>query len=191
MDKTPKLGSLITEEQQRDAVHIAVAPVIAGMEMYPGEHIGFTDDGDAYTVVTNAKKHIGIVDPFLQGKRIAKGEQFYMFLYPNTITSLRHDWIHPAFEKEDEVAGMEPTFLKLKGFPAEEKWITDYAHSIGSTYCELMDAADDYLSHGEYLIRGGTFEGYSISDEFWDKYDNIKRKTTKEDDRGSFLSCSC
>jgi hypothetical protein len=191
MDKVPKLGQLITDEQHRDAVHIAVAPVIAGMEMYAGEHIGFTDNGDAFTVVTNAKKHVGIVDPFLKEKCIYPGERFYMFLYPNTITSLRHEWTHPEFEKESELAGMEPTFFKLKGAVAEEKWISDFAEGIGSDYNEIMEAADAYLQSGDYLCRGGDFEGYTIPDEFWDKYEIIKRKKVQGGERGTFLTCSC
>jgi hypothetical protein len=191
MDKIPKLGQLITEPQHRDAVHIAVAPVIAGMEMYPGDHIGFTDNGDAYTVVTNAKKAIGIVDPFLREKVVYEGDQFYMFLYPNTINSLRHEWTHPEFENEDSLAAMEPTLYRLKGAVAEEKWVSDFADGIGSNFNEIMDGADAYLQSGDYLVRGGTFEGYSIPDEFWDKYEIIKRKRIEEADRGSFISCSC
>ena len=187
MDKIPKLGSLITEPQHRDAIHIAVAPVTAGEDLDVGARIGFT--GDAYTVGTNAEI-IGIVDPFLR-KKVKQGEMFYMFLLPNTITSLRHEWTHSAFEKEEALASMEPTFMKLKGNPAEEKWITDFAEGIGSTYGEIMQGADDYLSSGDYLVRGGTFEGYSIPDEFWDKYEIIKRTKIKDDDRGTFLSCSC
>jgi hypothetical protein len=191
MDKVPKLGHLITDEQHRDAVHIAVAPVIAGMSMKPGDRIGFTDNGDAYTVVTNAKKSIGIVDPFLHEKAVYEGDRFYMFLYPNTINSLRHEWTHPDFEKEDELAVMEPTFMKLKGAVAEEKWVTDFAEDMGSTYQEIMDGADNYLQSGDYLVRGGTFEGHSIPDEFWDKYEAIKRTKIKDDDRGTFIGCSC
>jgi hypothetical protein len=191
MDKVPQLGKLITEPQHRDAIHIAVAPVIAGMEMYAGDHIGFTDSGDAYTVVTDAEKLIGIVDPFLREKCVYPGEQFYMFLYPNTITSLRHEWTHPEFEKEEALAELEPTLYKLKGAVAEEKWISDFADSIGSNFNELMQGAEDYLKHGDYLVRGGVFEGYSIPDEFWDKYEIIKRIRIEENDRGTFLSCSC
>jgi hypothetical protein len=187
VDKVPKLGQLITDEQHRDAVHIAVAPVVAGMDMSPGEHIGFV--GDAYTVGTNAR-HIGIVDPFLKMAVLA-GESFYMFLYPNTITSLKHNWTHPAFEEEDRLKSMEPTFFKLQGSVEAERWIADFADNIGSNYSELMEGAEDYLKNGDYLVRGGTFEGYSIPDEFWDKFELIKRKRVEEDDRGSFLSCSC
>ena len=36
---TIKLGSLIDSEQQRDAIHVAVAPVVCGhVKLYPGDH---------------------------------------------------------------------------------------------------------------------------------------------------------
>jgi hypothetical protein len=119
MDKVPQLGKLITEPQHRDAIHIAVAPVTAGMTLQPGDRIGFTDNGNAYTVIKDAKKIVGIVDPFLHEKTVHEGEMFYMFLLPNTITSLRHEWTHPAFEEEEALAKMEPTLHKLKGAVAE------------------------------------------------------------------------
>jgi hypothetical protein len=120
---------------------------------------------------------------------VTAGEMFYMFLLPNTITSLRHEWTHPAFEKEDELAAMEPTFLKLKGSPADEKWVTELAEKIGTTYSELMDAASNYQETGEYFCQGGDFEGEYIPEEFWEKYETITRE--KIGDRGSFLTCSC
>jgi len=191
MDKVPKLGQLIIDEQYRDAVHIAVAPVIAGETLKPGQRIGFTDNGDAYTVVANPRKVIGIVDPFLFEKAVYEGDRFYMFLLPNTITSLRHEWTHPAFEAEDALASMEPTLHKLKGAVEEERWVTEWADSIGSDYHEVMEAAEDWIQSGEYLCRGGTFEGISVPDEFWDKYEAIRRTKVSDRDRGSFFTCSC
>lgn len=88
-----KIGQFITGPQERDAIHVAVAPVSARSELRPGQHIGFADDG---TVSTEAQRLIGIVDPFIFGV-IPPKTQFWMFLYPNSITSLRHDWSHSAF----------------------------------------------------------------------------------------------
>src|SRR5206468_4648873 len=98
-----EIGKLITNEQEKDAIHIAVAPVIAHLDLNPGDHVGFVYD-DKKTVGKSAFKKIGIVDPFLITP-VKTGQKFWMFLYPNTITSLKHDWTHPEFEKElsDEV----------------------------------------------------------------------------------------
>ena len=187
MDKIPRLGNLITDHQEKDAIHIAVAPVIAGMTLEPGSRIGFMGDGNSYTVGTDTRI-IGIVDPFLTDN-VRKGQKFYMFLLPNTITSLRHEWTHPDFEAEDELAKFEPTFLKLKGFPAEEKWIAEFAQSIGTNYTELMEAAERYQTSGQYFSKGDTFDGCYITAGFWEKYETITSENVN--DRGTFLSCSC
>jgi hypothetical protein len=86
------IGKLITSDAHRDAIHVAVAPVTAAQELQPGQHVGLRGDGRAL-----ATEHpIGIVDPFLH-ERVPEGQRFWLFLYPGTITSLRHVWTHPAF----------------------------------------------------------------------------------------------
>lgn len=184
----PELGKLITEPQHRDAIHIAVAPVTAGEDLMPGTRIGFI--GNAFTVGKVTKDVVGIVDPFLT-KKVKMGEQFYMFLMPNTITSLRHQWTHPAFDEEAALAELEPTFLKLKGPSPEEVWITKWAEGLGSTFTEVMDGADDWIREGRYLCRGGTFEGEYVPEEFWEKYEVVKKCRVEEKDRSSFFTCSC
>lgn len=89
------LGQIITTEQQRDAVHIAVAPVIAARSLQPGQRIEFVD-GSTDTVKGSIGVGIGIVDPFLT-RDVGKGDRFWAWLTPGSITSLRHNWTHPAF----------------------------------------------------------------------------------------------
>ena len=89
----PILGKLIEEDAHRDAVHIAVAPVEAACPLSRGQHVGFAPDGKAVP----STEPIGIVDPFLTAD-VATGQRFWLFLFPNTITSLRHVWTHPAFK---------------------------------------------------------------------------------------------
>ena len=89
----PNLGHTPAADARRDAVHIAVAPVVAGVDLEPGQHVGLFQDGTAKPL----NPHIGIVDPFYKG-RINRGQKFWLFLYPGTVTSLRHVWTHPAFK---------------------------------------------------------------------------------------------
>lgn len=93
-----KLGQVIDRSHSRDAVHIAVAPVEASERLTPGERIGVLFDGRA--APASRVKPIGIVDPFLDTGAVESGEWFYMLLFPNTVTGLRHVWTHPSFTDE-------------------------------------------------------------------------------------------
>lgn len=97
MKDTIKLGSLITDKQHRDAIHIAVVPIVAGQDLEPGAHVGLSESGQAIYGLDS----IGVIDPFLT-ERVAKGQTCWLLLYPGTITSLRHNWTHPAFADEQQ-----------------------------------------------------------------------------------------
>ena len=89
----PVLGKLIEDPvAARDAIHIAIAPVTASEDLTAGQDVGFVNCGE----VGPSPNPIGIVDPFLKTS-VGRGERFYLFLYPKSITSLRHVWTHPAF----------------------------------------------------------------------------------------------
>lgn len=181
-----KLGSIIEDENvKRDAIHIAIAPVVASERLQPGEHIGILPDGSASANVDDYQL-IGIVDPFLK-KSVKKGEKFYICLYQQTIKGMRHHWSHPSFEDED--VGIPPSVVE--DISTEEvksiKWISEYASRLGMEYKELMEAARDYIKHGNYLNHGSRFESEYVSEEFWDHYNII----TGERGSGSFFSCSC
>jgi len=89
------LGQIITTEQERDAIHIAIAPVTAARRLHPGDHVGLDDEGKADDLC-GSENYIGVVDPYLK-KPVNRGERVWLFLYPGTITGLRHVWTHPAF----------------------------------------------------------------------------------------------
>lgn len=89
----PKLGQLATEADRRDAVHIAMAPVIASHNLLPGSRVKLDSNGEAMWTSIDP---IGIVDPFLQ-EPVKQGDRFWLMLFPGTITGLRHTWSHPAF----------------------------------------------------------------------------------------------
>lgn len=89
----PVLGQLPGKNDMRDAIHIAIAPVVAGKMLQPGQHVGLLPDGR----FGNTSETIGIVDPFLLNS-VEEGQTFWLCLYPYSITSLRHVWTHPTFK---------------------------------------------------------------------------------------------
>lgn len=95
---SPVPGKLIEDgDRRRDAIHIAVAPVTATERLRPGQHVGLvSNDTEHVGVMVSSETCIGIVDPFLN-EAVEKDQRFWLLLYPNTITSLRHYWTHPDF----------------------------------------------------------------------------------------------
>ena len=182
-----------TDDARRDAVHFALAPVIADVILGPGQHIGIID-GDR---VGPCDKPLGIVDPFLT-KSVRPGEKFWMFLYPNTITSLRHEWSHDAFETDET----EETETPIANFVLTEKlsfddlmsnskeWLENFASQVDLSYDELMDAGRESIEYGEYLVDGGKWEGFSTPSEFWRHYEIVTGKPVEDHD-ANFFSCSC
>jgi hypothetical protein len=170
------IGQILPTEQFRDAIHVAIAPVIAGEKLGAGDHVGLLPDGKVGQLLAHT---IGIVDPFLR-KVVHPGERFWLFLYPNTVTSLRHEWIHPAFD-----AQTSPLVSDSK------KWLRDYANDINTTYKKLMDGAKNFIECGEYLCEGGNFEGVSTNENFWHHYEIVTGETVPENQKQSFFSCSC
>lgn len=170
------LGRLIETPQNRDAIHVAVAPVEAAEDLQAGQHIGFVDR-EANTVGSSTVLPMfGIVDPFLK-TGVKRGQTFWAFLYPGTIRSLRHEWTHSEFAAIAD--------------KRSELWIRQWADNKGLDYDEVMAYAEQYLTRGDYWCEGGRFEGESVPYEFWTHYEAVTGVTVEEKDRGSFFSCSC
>lgn len=148
-DTAKAIGKIITSEYGRDAIHVAVAPMEAAHQLFPGQHVGVVGPGKAGICQTT----VGIVDPFLRGP-VEPGQQFFLCLYPGTITSLRHEWVHPAFGD----AVPEPT---KPDKAASEKWLREYAakvnHYLGA------DAAYEHLM-GDIRNKAITYQGTDMHD---------------------------
>lgn len=182
-DALATLGTIITEGG-RDAIHLAVEPVIAGETLYPGQDIGLKD-GKAYGLPAQLNA-LGIVDPFIKGK-ITEGSMFWLIVYPRQITSLRHVWAHPDFDVEPVKVDIESEFHK------SQAWIQEFAERIEQTYNRLMEAADSWFEYGEYTLDNSERykDQWDQFPEFWKHYATVRNVEVPEEKRDSFFSCSC
>ena len=187
-DTLQAIGKIIPKDvtMERDAVHIAVAPVIAAEPLTVGEHVGLLLDGTASKA---ALTKVGIVDPYLQ-TFVKKGATFYIFLYPGSITSLTHHWSHPAFP-----AALTPAQIAAG---EGEEWIRNWAEEMDITggFERVMEVADSVVRakggwDHERINEGGKFEGTDVPDKFWDMYEKVQGVKVPADTRGGFFSCSC
>lgn len=128
----PNVGHLITTNESRDAIHVAIVPMKAYQDLDPGEHVGIIEGHLEVAGVTNSP--IGIVDPFLT-KMVKEGQSFWLFLYQGTVTSLRHEWEHPAFPTQ-----AKQSFWKAAGEEAKDFWKTLEIVRM----CEGMRESKDY-----------------------------------------------
>jgi hypothetical protein len=181
-DPQTKLGQIIDGDQMRDAIHIAVAPMRAAMDLQPGQHVGVLEAD----VAGACKKCIGIVDPFLR-VTVRRGQTFWLFLYPNTITSLKHVWTHPAFE-------VEPPRESTKS--ASERWMLAWAvQHMSEDYYGDGDNRSAAVAYADAIEAGrthniGPYESARdhINDEWWSHWEAI---TGQRGERDSLFRCAC
>lgn len=197
----PQFGRLVPPDfpDERDAIHIATAAITAVEDLEPGDHVGFVTKSQS-EMGRSEIAPVGIVDPFLT-KTVLKGEKFWVFLYPGTIASLRHNWSHPSFDvrqKLIQAIEVPPEVKRMKDFakslPAnghyddKDNWIEDGGEI---QYEEIIDRATAYVNGGEYWSEGGRFEGQGLYEGFWDDFEKITGLTVPTGERYSFFSCSC
>jgi hypothetical protein len=188
MANEPELGKLIEGDASRDAVHIAICPVVAAEKLAPGQDIGFVEGNrervEAVIGPALAHRRLGIVDPFLR-TLVYPEQRFYMFLMPRTITSLRHEWTHPAFEVSPEVRQQSES----------ETWLREFAERCGFAFDAMLEHAETWLQHGEHETQYGTErarnEFCEVTPEmFWSHWETFTgRKPPNKTD--VFYSCSC
>jgi len=183
IDLTKKIGK--DEHPVKDAIHVAILPVIVGPDLcvYPGRPAkvsSFNEEAGLFEL-GEIGKNIGIINPFMGG-RADSGDRIYIFLYPNTVTSLRHDWEFEGLETIRKIG--QPT---LDG---SKLYIENLAENLDMSYEDLMDAAEDFIDYGNYC-NVGINEDASLPDEFWAHYELISGRIVPADKRYSFFSCSC
>jgi hypothetical protein len=183
MSDTLNIGKIITTEQRRDAVHFPISPTMANETLYPAQHVGLLKGSTG--IASTQEPPIGIVDPFLKGP-VYSGQVFWLFLYQNTVTGMRHEWTHPAFSAQ----APKPSADDVE---ASKKWIAEYAGNFNLDYDRMMNAALEYIEDGEIKVQHGDEswrnEFYATGEEFWNHYEIVTGKVVE--DKGCFFSCSC
>lgn len=182
------LGKLIEDPNYgRDAIHIAVAPRIAAERLSPGQHVGLIGTDHA----GRTGEPVGIVDPFLRAA-VMKGERFFLFLYPATITSLRHEWTHPAFAQQAANAFNGGGEYAPKA--EAEKWLRVFASEWGMQYQDMIDGAS---SGGGITARDRDIHSWSELEpgeeqQFWRHLETVTgQKFNSHHREETYFSCSC
>lgn len=196
-DAVATMGTILTDDVGgRDAVHVAVIAATAAGKLTPSQHVGFKSgaapepkDSDE-PIVGASDDPIGIVDPFLEGM-VEKGQRFWLYLYPRTITSLRHNWTHPSFEdlkpgqiysRPTQVAESEAwlkAWCKANDCP---EWHTVRAVIEG-------DESDHRQWNNEYLHFNDRDAHGEIPDIFWHHVEIVLGR--KIGNKPTSFSCSC
>ncbi len=161
MSDTQKLiGTILGDDVKKDAIHIAVLPVVAQERLKPGARVGFVD-GTNHVGSTLESDVFGIIDPFLQ-RDVRAGEKCFVFLLPNTVTGMRHEWEHPLV-KDPEPKRVDSE-LKAKYI----KVLKDFADEHYLNYDEMMR---DFSLGQTHTQNGGMSAQNAVDDD-----DALKQK---------------
>lgn len=211
-DALDTLGTCpIPENSGRDAIHLAVEPVVAGTILHPGQRIRLLN-GNAFPCIEkwDSDDATGIVDPFIKGV-VEPGEKFWFVVLPRTITSLRHVWSHPAFPEDavtlyidtsESVSKADMTrFLdEVDTFVPEQSMamarMKEWCAEIGERYDYIMAEAKKYVDSGGRSYAYGEndstkFDSVDMPDWFWSTYQEIVQSEVPQELRNSFFTCSC
>lgn len=182
------LGKLIErDDAARDAIHVAVAPVVAAERLKPGQHVGFVEEGK----VGRTTAVIGVVDPFLK-VNVQSGQRFWLYLYPGSITALRHEWAHPAFPIETSLPVPAPANVSLRD--ASVEWLRDFARTEWIDYERLLvDAREWAISGAEEHYLGYETPELFRSEEgiavFWRHFTNVTGVVPRVERHRFYCAC--
>lgn len=183
MEPLQSIGKILTGDERRDAVHIAIAPIEAAVAIKAGDHVSVTD-GKA-SPCEPAVESVGIADPYLL-RTIKPGERFWLFLHPYSVTSIRHEWTHPSLPDQAPMSASRVVAERV-------------AAMCGKTYEALMDDSrqfsdstknstwPDYIMDNSERYKDVSAEDWVL---FWQHFTEITGEVVKEHDSAPY-SCSC
>lgn len=140
INKNKFLGQEPVELGQKDAVHVAIVSLRAGLLLKPGQPFNMKD-GEA--VPCNRQKSLGVADPFRSGN-IMRGDVFWGLMNMDEISSVEHQWEHPdhTFEAPSQPASVN-------------KYLQSYADELQIPYAALIAACNHYMKTSEKIPYSG------------------------------------
>lgn len=187
MEPIQSIGKPLTGNEERDCIHIAILPVIAAENLHRGEEIGLIY-GTKDQVKSKQRAYdlnpIGIADPYFEEYTIEKGQRFWCFLFPGTVTGLRHHWTHPEVDQQS-----------VEFLSESEKWLREFADRWNFDYDDMI--SESHYEEGYITARGIDLHNRNQlasgdEDKFWDHIEVLTgfRATTNHKENFSW-SCSC
>ncbi len=181
MSDETRLGELAPEGAGRDAVHIAVLPIMAGENLGPGDKVRILD-GRAFGWSTG-EGYVGVVDPYLD-QIVGTGQTFFLFVRPRTITGLRHVWTHPDFPEE---VSSSPS--GVRGYSNAMRVVTDAAHQLEMDPSALIREAEQAIRVGAPIYLG-TETCYLDAGLVWDALEHVLGRQ-HPDPEMRYFRCAC
>lgn len=188
----PQLGRLIEgDDAQRDAIHIAIIPLIIGEDyMQHGERFRLKYGSKTIALSgeyeNGATPTLGILDPFIDTfKSIMEGQKVWGFLFPGTVTGMRHHWKHPSFDKEETPENIY------------EVWLREFADKWNFNFSQLIEAGIGEGKELPYVVANG-FDLHTADElegdeeKFWYNLEMYTKKNfSPEHRKGLTWSCTC
>jgi hypothetical protein len=154
MDSLNTIGTILTTEtDDRDAIHIAVLSAVAGERLRPGEQVALSHGTSNVAIRAldeyGQRPSIGIVDPFIGTRQAAsdlvwevkKGQRFWLFLHPNSVTGMRHHWQHPLVDTPAAIRSDAELWLRRFA----ERWGFDYDGLLETTLHPQTGRYENYV----------------------------------------------
>lgn len=193
MDAVQKIGTLQDTDQGRDAIHVPIITMQAKEDLHLGLDMkyGVTKEGDI--VMCENPRTIGILDPYLpHSKIIRKGQWFYVFLRPGSITSLAHVWTHPALP-----SSVPSTAEPVREQTSPEDRILEFLNNLQveitlEEFCDiLLDRGDmdKFKMFDDYIIVQGQSIFAEIPHRIINDVESYLGQKVKN--RPLYFSCSC
>lgn len=167
----------LSDDAKKDAVHVAVAPVIPNADMEPGTKVVFVKPGDTANVrrADKGELPVGVIDPF-KLSRAMKGWHCWMLLMPRSIVGLRHEWSHPAFGGTTD--------------SESERWLREFASKYEYGYDDLV--AEAVSGEGSFFGTDIDYPDFYADSDFWHHIEVVSgEKLSKEHRESASYSCAC